>query len=186
MKGQFVLTSKMIETGINSISSFIGISGSDYSGCSIHRLTSRDKFGAIREVVNNCPVFDFFDKDTDKEIFLQEIFNRESLGTTGIGHNVAIPHGKSKLLDRVRVGLGISKKGLDFASIDGEPVHLVLVIGSHPLKQMEYLKALAFIMNHLKNPLLRSALINLPFSKNKKEEKSYSQFLDVMQSQVFF
>ena len=181
-----MLTSKIIETGINSISSFIGIPDSDFSGCSIHRLNSRDKFGAIREVVNNCPVFDFFDKGTDREIFLQEIFNRESLGTTGIGHNVAIPHGKSKLLDRVRVGLGISERGLDFASIDGEPVHLVLVIGSHPLKQMEYLKSLAFIMNHLKNPLLRSALTNLTYSKSKKKENSYSQFLDIMKSQVFF
>jgi len=180
-----VLTSKIIENGINSISSFIGIPGSDYSGCSIHRLNSRDKFGAIREVVNNCPVFDFFEEEGDREIFLQEIFNRESLGTTGIGHNVAIPHGKSKLLDRVRVGLGISEEGLDFASIDGKPVHLVLVIGSHPSKQMEYLKALAFIMNHLKNPLLRSDLINLTFSKIRKKDKSYSQFLDIMQSQVF-
>ena len=180
-----MLTSKIIETGINSISSFIGIPGYDHSGCSIHRLTSRDKFGAIREVVNNCPVFDFFEEERDKEVFLQEIFNRESLGTTGIGHNVAIPHGKSKLLDRVRVGLGISEEGLDFASIDGEPVHLVLVIGSNPLKQMEYLKSLAFIMNHLKNPLLRSALTNLTFSQNTEKENSYSQFLDIMRSQVF-
>ncbi len=180
-----MLTSKIIENNINRISSFIGIPASDYSGCSIHRLNSRDKFGAIREVVNNCPVFDFFDKGSDREIFLQEIFNRESLGTTGIGHNVAIPHGKSKLLDRVRVGLGISEEGLDFASIDGEPVHLVLVIGSHPLKQMEYLKSLAFIMNHLKNPLLRSSLTNLTFTKTEKKESSHSQFLDIMRSQVF-
>jgi len=180
-----VLTSKIIENDINRIPSFIGVPASDHSGCSIHRLNSRDKFGAIREVVNNCPVFDFFEEDTDRDIFLQEIFNRESLGTTGIGHNVAIPHGKSKLLDRVRVGLGISEEGLDFASIDGEPVHLVLVIGSHPLKQMEYLKSLAFIMNHLKNPLLRSALTNLTFPKIKDRENSYSRFLDIMRSQVF-
>ncbi len=180
-----MLTSKIIETGINSISSFIGIPGSDHSGCSIHRLSSRDKFGAIREVVNNCPVFDFFEKDSDKEVFLQEVFNRESLGTTGIGHNVAIPHGKSKMLDRVRIGLGISEEGLDFASIDGEPVHLVLVIGSHPSKQMEYLKSLAYIMNHLKNPILRSALTNITFSRKTESENSYSRFLDVMKSQVF-
>lgn len=180
-----MLTSKIIETGINSISSFIGIPGSGNSGCSIHRLSSRDKFGAIREVVNNCPVFDFFEKDSDKEVFLQEVFNREALGSTGIGHNVAIPHGKSKMIDRVRIGLGISEEGLDFESIDGEPVHIVLVIGSHPSKQMEYLKSLAYIMNHLKNPILRSTLTNITFSQKSERENSYNRFLDIMKSQVF-
>ena len=89
------------------------------------------------------------------------------------------------MLDRVRIGLGISEEGLDFASIDGEPVHLVLVIGSHPSKQMEYLKSLAYIMNHLKNPILRSALTNITFSRKTESENSYSRFLDVMKSQVF-
>lgn len=166
-------------------SSYVDISNPGDFGCSIHRLKSKDKFSAIREIVSNCPVFEFFDSLNSKEAFLKEIFDREDLCTTGIGHNVAIPHGKCSSLDKVRIGLGISKEGLDFNSIDGEPVHLVLVIGSNPSNQVEYLKSLAYIMNHLKNPLLRTALANLTFNYTSDKEDHYSRFLDIMKSQVF-
>ncbi|MCK5673016.1 MAG: PTS sugar transporter subunit IIA [Spirochaetales bacterium] len=166
-------------------SSYVDISKSEATGCSIHRLKSRDKYGAIREIVNSCPVFEYFSNTSSKETFLKEIFDREALCTTGIGHNVAIPHGKCSSLDKVRIGLGISQEGLDFNSIDGEPVHLVLVIGSNPSNQVEYLKSLAYIMNHLKNPLLRTALTNLSFSYTIEKEDLYSRFLDIMKSQVF-
>ena len=154
-------------------------------GCSVHRLKSRDKHNAIVEIVNNCPVFGFLDGFDNKETFIQEVFARESLGTTGIGHNVAIPHGKCSIMDKVRVGLGISKEGIDFGSIDGEPVHLILVIGSNPSNQVEYLKSLAFIMNHLKNPFLRSALINISSYSGETNKESYEHFLNIMESQKF-
>lgn len=166
-------------------SSYIDISKSDTIGCSIHRLKSRDKLSAIKEIVTNCSVFEFFTDLKSKEDFLKEIFIREALCTTGIGHNVAIPHGKCATIDKVRVGLGISKEGLDFNSIDGEPVHLVLVIGSNPANQVEYLKSLAYIMNQLKNPLLREALTNLSFSYTTQREDPYSRFLDIMKTQIF-
>lgn len=154
-------------------------------GCSIRRLKSCDKFSAILEIVNNCPVFEFLDEFDKKDTFLQEVFNRESLGTTGIGHNIAIPHGKCGIIDKVRIGLGISKEGIDFGSIDGEPVHLVFVIGSNPANQNEYLKSLAFIMNHLKNPFLRSALTSFSSTYGQTNEEPYSHFLEIMKSQAF-
>ena len=166
-------------------SSCIDISKSETIGCSVHRLKSRDKFSAIREIVGNCPVFEFFSNSNKKEAFIKEIFDREALCTTGIGHNVAIPHGKCSSLDKVRIGLGVSQEGLDFKSIDGEPVHLVLVIGSNPSNQVEYLKSLAYIMNHLKNPMLRTALTNLSFSYTPSKEDHYSRFLDIMKTQIF-
>ena len=167
-------------------STFVDISASEAVGCSIHKLKSRDKFGAIKEIVSNCSVFDFFNDTKSKEAFLKEVYDREALCTTGIGHNVAIPHGKCSSIDKVRIGLGISNEGLDFNSIDGEPVHLVLVIGSNPSNQVEYLKSLAFVMNHLKNPLLRTALKNLSFSYTNKKEDLYSRFLDIMKNQTFY
>jgi PTS system nitrogen regulatory IIA component len=143
------------------------------------------KFDAIEEIISNCQVFEFLDKCGSKDKFIQEVFDRESLETTGIGHNVGIPHGKCDIIDNVCIGLGISREGIDFGSIDGESVHLILVIGSNPGNQMEYLKSLAFIMNHLKNPFLRSALINLSFSNNQENEGHYSQFINIMKSQIF-
>ncbi|MCK5154003.1 MAG: PTS sugar transporter subunit IIA [Spirochaetales bacterium] len=180
-----MLTADFQDSLTRDSSSYVDISNSETKGCSIHRLKSRDKLSAIREIVSNCPVFEFFTDTNSKEAFLKEIFTREDLCTTGIGHNVAIPHGKCSSIDKVRIGLGISKEGLDFNSIDGEPVHLVLVIGSNPANQVEYLKSLAYIMNQLKNPLLRTALTNLSFSYTNEKEDLYSRFLDVMKTQVF-
>ncbi|MDA3941497.1 MAG: PTS sugar transporter subunit IIA [Spirochaetia bacterium] len=180
-----MLAANYEDSSINESYPYIDLSHSEAMGCSIHKLKSRDKYGAIKEIVENCPVFEFFTSNNSKETFLKEIFNREALCTTGIGHNVAIPHGKCSSIDKVRIGLGISREGLDFNSIDGEPVHLVLVIGSDPSNQVEYLKSLAFIMNHLKNPLLRSALTNLSLSYTTQKEDLYSRFLDIMKSQVF-
>ncbi len=172
-----------IET--SEISSLARAAGSMKIGCSAHQLKSRDKFSAVEEIVSNCPVFGFLDEAGKRETFIQEVFHRESLGSTGIGHNVAIPHGKCSLMDRVRVGLGISREGIEFGSIDGELVHLVLVIGSSPSNQVEYLKSLAFIMNHLKNPFLRSALINIPLFSGKMLKGPHSHFLQILQSQTF-
>ncbi len=180
-----MLVSKCESTGSDELPSITKAAGSIHVGYSIHQLKSRDKYSAVVEIVNNCPVFGFLDELDAKEIFLQEVFTRESQGTTGIGHNVAIPHGKCSVMDKVRVGLGISREGIDFGSIDGEPVHLVLVIGSNPSNQVEYLKSLAFIMNHLKNPLLRTALIDFFSSYGIQNEKTYENFLDIMRSQVF-
>jgi nitrogen PTS system EIIA component len=180
-----VLTSNYKDTQSVGIPSYIDMNNSENIGCSIHKLKSRDKLSAIREIVCNCPVFEFFSDNKCRDKFIEEIFNRESLCTTGIGHNVAIPHGKSTSIDRVRIGLGISPEGLDFGSIDGEPVHLVLVIGSNPANQVEYLKSLAFVMNHLKNPFLRTALINLSLSNSVKNEDPYSRFIKIMKTQDF-
>ena len=180
-----MLASKYEDFESVEIPSIAEITESLQIGCSIYNLKSHNKFDAIEEIVNNCQVFEFLDKCDKKDIFIQEVFNRESLGTTGIGHNVAIPHGKCDIIDNVCIGLGISREGIDFGSIDGEPVHLILVIGSNPAKQIEYLKSLAFIMNHLKNPFLRTALINLSFSNHPVNEGPYNQFLNIMKSQIF-
>ena len=180
-----MLASKCENTVSTEMPYLADITGSGQPDCSVHRLKSRDKYSAIREIVNNCPVFEFLDEFDNKDTFLQEVFNRESLGTTGIGHNVAIPHGKCDVMDKVRIGLGISKEGIDFGSIDGEPVHLILVIGSNPANQIEYLKSLAFIMNHLKNPFLRTALTNLSSNYGQTNEEPYGHFLNIMKSQNF-
>lgn len=180
-----MLASKYVGIGSVEMPSFVSITDSVETGCSILKLKSRDKYGAIVEIVNSCPVFEFLDEFDNRDTFLQEVFNRESLGTTGIGHNVAIPHGKCDVIDKVRVGLGISKEGIDFGSIDGEPVHLILVIGSNPANQIEYLKSLAFIMNHLKNPFLRSALTSFTSYTGQVNVEPYSHFLNIMKSQIF-
>lgn len=180
-----MLTSKCERTGAAKLPTIAVTKDFVQFGCSVHKLKSRDKYSAISEIVNNCPVFEFLDEFDNKENFIREVFARESLDTTGIGHNVAIPHGKCSLMDKVRVGLGISKEGIDFESIDGDLVHLILVIGSNPSNQVEYLKSLAFIMNRLKNPFLRTALINISPCQGEVNGALYEQFLNIMKLQNF-
>ncbi|MDO4289004.1 MAG: fructose-specific PTS transporter subunit EIIC [Eubacterium sp.] len=71
------------------------------------------------------------DKDgvlSDKQAFIDAIYEREALSTTGIGMGIAIPHAKTAAVKTPRVAVGISKKGFDFESEDGEPVHLIFMI----------------------------------------------------------
>ena len=64
-----------------------------------------DKFAAFGEMVRNCSVFDAV---SDKHAFLESVIKREKLQSTGIGHSIAIAHGKVAHLDRTHIALGIS------------------------------------------------------------------------------
>ena len=146
-------------------------------------VANSDKFKAISEVVTTCSIFsDLSDRDT----FLLEVIKREKIETTGIGRGVAIAHGKLKTIPRVKVGLGLSQKGIDFGAADGHPVHLLFVIGSSPFRQIEYLRALAAIMRFVKMTDIRDELIkhtSLDFSD--EQNNSCLTFLDMMTTQQF-
>lgn len=81
----------------------------------------------------------------DREAALAAITQREAEGTTGIGHGVAIPHGKHPSVGTLTAALGISRDGIEFESIDGEPVHLVLLILARVDQPGPHIAALAEI-----------------------------------------
>ncbi len=64
----------------------------------------------------------------DKKQFKQAILERERLSTTGIGEGIAIPHGKSSAVKRAALAAMVVPQGVDFASADGAPVHLLFMI----------------------------------------------------------
>ena len=64
----------------------------------------------------------------DKESLLNTLREREKLGSTGIGENVAIPHGKSNELSQIVTVFARSLKGVDFESLDQKPVHFVCMV----------------------------------------------------------
>ncbi|MGQ9707590.1 MAG: PTS sugar transporter subunit IIA [bacterium] len=66
------------------------------------------------------------------EMLLQTLLKREELGSTGIGRGIAIPHGRSLLLDKLEIAVGRSTKGVDFDSIDRKPVHLLFLVMAPP------------------------------------------------------
>src|SRR3989338_1384575 len=59
---------------------------------------------------------------------LEALLEREELGSTGIGQGIAIPHGKSDSAGKVVAALGISKLGIDFDALDGEPAYIFFIL----------------------------------------------------------
>ena len=72
-------------------------------------------------------------EDKVEEIVYDALLKRESIGSTGIGHGIAIPHCRSIVLDQVYLVVGRSKQGVDFEAIDKKPVHLFFMLLAPPL-----------------------------------------------------
>ncbi len=69
--------------------------------------------------------------DTAEQL-LQTLQKREELGSTGIGKGIAIPHGRSLLLDKLEIAVGRSTKGVEFDAVDKKPVHLFFLVMAPP------------------------------------------------------
>ncbi|RME74727.1 MAG: PTS sugar transporter subunit IIA [Planctomycetota bacterium] len=83
-------------------------------------LSSTSKEGVIEELVNQLVATKKIAKE-NKEAAIQEILEREALGSTGIGNGLAIPHNKKSKITNTMVGaFGRSTHGVDYGSIDGE------------------------------------------------------------------
>lgn len=88
------------------------------------------------------------------------LFERERLGSTGIGEGVAIPHGKLRNLDQLQISFGRSREGIDFDSMDGRPAHLFFLLVAPEESVGIHLKTLARISKLLKNASVRQRLLD--------------------------
>lgn len=98
-----------------------------------------------------------------KEVTLQNVvevlLERERLGSTGIGDNIAIPHGKLPQLSQMLLAFGRSVKGVDFDSMDGKPSHLFFLLLAPVNSSGLHLKALAKISRMLMSQVFRDSLM---------------------------
>ena len=83
------------------------------------------------------------------------VLRREKKGTTGFGNGVAIPHAKQGGVEGIVGAVGRSAAGIDFAALDGQPVHLFFLLLSNSEKPEEHLKAMEHIFRSIKNDNLR-------------------------------
>lgn len=118
-------------------------------------LKSPSKTEAIQEL---CQILFSNSKIKDAQAVLNALMEREKLGSTGIGQGVAIPHGKTDHAQDLVAAIGISKKGVEFEALDGEPVHLIFLLVAPPDSAGIHLKALARISRLLKDKFFRQAL----------------------------
>ena len=89
---------------------------------------------------------------SDSDAIVSGILKREELGSTGIGNGVAVPHTKHPAVDRLTATVAPSDRGVDFASLDGEAVHILFLLISPPDLPGDHLRGLESISRHLRNP----------------------------------
>jgi len=87
----------------------------------------------------------------EREIY-ETLLQRERLGSTGIGHGIAIPHGKLAKVDRLFGVFARLEKPIDFEALDGEPVDLVFLLIAPEAAGADHLKALARVARVLRDP----------------------------------
>ncbi len=122
-------------------------------------LQSKRNFDAIRELAG---VLREDQAIEDPKRFLANLIRREKQGSTGIGKGVAVPHVHEDSISRQVLAVGISREGIEFSAIDGEPVHIIALLATpkrHHKQHMELLAALSRLLQHQE---VRASLLNAP------------------------
>jgi fructose-specific phosphotransferase system IIA component len=119
-------------------------------------LKSKNKEEAIKEIAFQLKESG---KILNQEEFIKDVLERESLGSTGIGYGVAIPHARTHSVKDFVIGFGKSKEGIEFNALDGQKVNLIFLIGANPNQLNLYLRLLAELSKLLMNESVRKELL---------------------------
>jgi len=120
-------------------------------------IKSTKKEDVIKELVDTLVAAEEIEKRCRNKL-IDALMTRESLGSTAIGQGIAIPHAKSDCVDKLIAAFGISKKGVDFDSLDGEPAYIFFLLVAPQDSAGPHLKALARISRLLKDKYFRDSL----------------------------
>ena len=126
-------------------------------------LKAKNKNAVIKELFENIKKSGQVENE---ELALEDLYTRESMGSTGIGKNVAVPHAKTEAVRELTVTLGISKNGIEYDAIDNEDVNIFCMFLCPKNKAQEYLRVLARISRMIKEDKFRENLIK---AKTKEE-----------------
>jgi len=114
-------------------------------------ISGADSDGVLREFSQRLGALGRVRKP---ELLFERLREREGLGSTALGHGVAVPHCRLQGLSKVLLAVGLSSEGVDFSSEDGEPVHAFFVVVSPASAAVEHLHCLSAISKWVKNGLL--------------------------------
>lgn len=101
-----------------------------------------DKWTAIERLVD---VVVEGRQDTDRQAVLSALIERERSGSTALHNGIAVPHARTEGVPDLVAAVGISHKGIDFESGDGQPCQIILLILAPQAESTRYLKALAAV-----------------------------------------
>ncbi len=127
-------------------------------------LAATTKRGVIEELVD---MLASAGKVNDAQSLKDAVWTREQTRTTGIGLGLAIPHGKCAGMSGLAMAIGKPSEPMNFESIDGQPVKLIVLLASPPDKQSDHIQALARI----------SRLMNMEDFRNKAYATTSSEEL---------
>lgn len=138
-------------------------------------LTSETKKDVIVEMVDSLVKAGAIDKKIKNKL-VEILLAREALGSTAIGQGIAIPHGKCESVKELVAALGISKAGINFDSLDGDPAHIFFLLVAPLDSAGPHLKALAKISRLLKDKYFRENL------KVAKDQDAILKLIDLEDS----
>ena len=119
-------------------------------------LLGDSKVKVIKEMTQCLKKNNFIKND---QALFETLMEREKLGSTGIGENVAIPHGKSDEVTQIITVLARSKNGVEFESLDQKPVHFVCMVIAPAHSTGQHLKVLARVSRIFKNQGIREEIL---------------------------
>lgn len=136
-------------------------------------LAASDKKGAIAELVD---VLSKAGRVSDPEQLKDAVWVREQTRTTGIGHGLAIPHGKSAGVSALAMAIGKPSKPMEFQAIDSKPVQLIVLLASPPDRTSDHIQALARIsrlmtMEDFREQIYRAADAEAIYGLLKSQEQ---------------
>lgn len=120
-------------------------------------IKSTKKEDVIKELVDALIGASEIEKRNRNKL-IEALMVREALGSTAIGQSVAIPHAKCDCVEKLIAAFGLSKKGVDFDSLDGEPAYIFFLLVAPQESAGPHLKALARISRLLKDKYFRDSL----------------------------
>ncbi|MFW6138041.1 MAG: PTS sugar transporter subunit IIA [Spirochaetota bacterium] len=120
-------------------------------------LEARDKPEVIRELVQ---ILKDAGKIKDLDSVVEAIHQREQKGSTGLESGIAVPHAKTAAVKTLTVSIGISRRGIDFDSMDGKPSQLFFLILASPDQSGPHIEALAEIARLTRTRAFCKAMLN--------------------------
>ena len=134
-------------------------------------IENTEKEAVITELVDLLDSNGLF---TDRDVALQAVLSRERSQSTGTGAGIAIPHGKCNAVKEIVMAVGIAKEPIEFESIDGKPVKILILLVSPSNQTGIHIQALAMISRLLLNEKFKNKLENVS-SADEVYELFYSE-----------
>ncbi len=117
-------------------------------------LESKSKESVIDELISILTEI----PENKRFVIRKEVMEREAIKSTGIGHGIAIPHTETDSVEGIHVAFGLSRKGVDFLALDGEPVYLLILVVANKKLNLKYLSLLAHVARILSKEDIRNKL----------------------------